>query len=383
MTPRQQAYEFFVHQGWTPQQSAGIVANLEAESGLRPDAVGDGGQAYGIAQWHPDRQALFAGLLGKPIQGSSLEDQLFFVHAELQRSEKRAGDALAACTTAAAAGACISQLYERPADREGEATKRAARAEQVLASQESLGATIVPPDIPTQPGPSEVAPQPQESPVFALLSTLLPSILPLFAPKAQAAITKMTGAPQDVSGQFLTDLFSKIAQATGIVPPGQPVATPAQAIQAAGAIQTAPPEVVKDVETHALDYLDKLAPLFERAAKADEAENAAMLAGRNAAMFRQQSADPAMVHMVVRNINGQSWMVLGGLVVALIGAAIAKGFWPAMPDYFTVVLALAGPLFGQVMKERGAVIAYYFDGTPAANAGAAIRESIAAAQPKR
>ena len=102
---RQQAFEFFVHQGWSSEQSAGLVANLIAESNLNENAIGDGGQAVGLAQWHPDRQSLFAGLMGKPIQGSSFEDQLYFVHAELQRSESRAGDALRDCATAAAAGA--------------------------------------------------------------------------------------------------------------------------------------------------------------------------------------------------------------------------------------------------------------------------------------
>ena len=93
MTNRQQAVEFFIYQGWTLPQAAGIVANLEAESRLRPDAVGDGGQAYGIAQWHPPRQAGFEALLGKPIKGSSFEDQLYWVHAELVSTEKRAGNA--------------------------------------------------------------------------------------------------------------------------------------------------------------------------------------------------------------------------------------------------------------------------------------------------
>src|SRR5260363_90445 len=46
-------------QGWTHKQAAGIVANLKIESGLNPKAVGDGGKAYGIAQWHPPRQAEF------------------------------------------------------------------------------------------------------------------------------------------------------------------------------------------------------------------------------------------------------------------------------------------------------------------------------------
>ena len=37
-------------------QIAGIKLNLQRESGFNPTAVGDGGKAYGLAQWHPDRQ---------------------------------------------------------------------------------------------------------------------------------------------------------------------------------------------------------------------------------------------------------------------------------------------------------------------------------------
>ncbi len=376
MTPRQQAYEFFVHQGWTPQQSAGIVANLEAESGLRPDAVGDGGQAYGIAQWHPDRQANFAGLMGKAIQGSALEDQLYFVHAELQGSEKRAGQALAACTTAAEAGACVSKLYERPADREGEAVKRGIRAEQILASQIDLGAAIVPPGISTPSAPAEVSPQPQESPVFALLSTLLPSILPLLAPKAQAAITKATGAPPDVSGQFLTDLFGKIAQVTGVAQAGQPL-TQAQAIQAAGAIQTAPPAAINEVETHALDYLDKLGPLFDKLAAADAAENAAAIARMNAASDRSARDRWDMTPWLVWIAGGTSTV----LVLSLLGALI----YQATTGEKTIdvgLVGLAGPLLAIAMNVWREIFSYRFDGNPASNTAAAINQQIAAVKPR-
>ena len=130
---RQQALAYFVEQGWTLAQAAGIVANLEAESGLREGVVGDGGQAYGIAQWHPPRQANFAAKFGKDIQGSSFTEQLAFVHSELQSTERVAGSLLRGTVDAGSAGAVVSKHYERPADREGEATKRAALAERIFA----------------------------------------------------------------------------------------------------------------------------------------------------------------------------------------------------------------------------------------------------------
>lgn len=140
MAPRnenaiQTALAYFKSVGWTTAHAAGIVANLYAESGLRPDAVGDGGAAYGIAQWHPDRQRRFVWFANKDIHGSTLEEQLAFVHAELNQWEKTAGDALRKCTTAAEAGACVSRMYERPADRDGEAAKRAELATSLAGEQ--------------------------------------------------------------------------------------------------------------------------------------------------------------------------------------------------------------------------------------------------------
>lgn len=119
------AMQFFQSAGWTKEQSAGIVANLKAESGLDPEAVGDGGKAYGIAQWHPARQRAFEQVMGKPIRGSSAEEQMKFLQYEVtQGAEKHAGDVLRATRSADLAGQVFSDAYERPADREGEAQKR-------------------------------------------------------------------------------------------------------------------------------------------------------------------------------------------------------------------------------------------------------------------
>lgn len=115
--------------GWSKEQAIGIAANLHQESSFRPDAVGDGGRAYGIAQWHPDRQADFQAAMGKPIQGSTLEEQVQFVDYELRKGKERAaGTRLQAATDAASAASVVSQYYERPADRAGEARRRGATA---------------------------------------------------------------------------------------------------------------------------------------------------------------------------------------------------------------------------------------------------------------
>lgn len=109
------ALDFFIQQGWSPEQAAGLVANLQAESGknLDTNVFGDAGAGYGIAQWHGPRQRDFQRIMGRPLKGSSLEDQLKFVQWELTHSEKRAGQLLRNAKSAAEAAAIVDQYYER------------------------------------------------------------------------------------------------------------------------------------------------------------------------------------------------------------------------------------------------------------------------------
>lgn len=112
-TKIQQAMTSLTKKGWTQAQAAGIVGNLVTESKLNTNAVGDNGKAYGIAQWHPDRQAKFKEVMGKDIRGSSLEEQLTFLDWELRHTEKKAGTALMGASTAAQAASIFDRKYER------------------------------------------------------------------------------------------------------------------------------------------------------------------------------------------------------------------------------------------------------------------------------
>lgn len=133
--------DYFVSRGWSREQAAGIAANLSRESNFNPQATGDGGKAYGVAQWHPDRQAAFRAWLGKDIRGSTLDEQLAFVHFELTEGKERAAGAkLRGARTAAQAGAVVSSEYERPADTFGEATRRAQLADRMFTAPLAPGA---------------------------------------------------------------------------------------------------------------------------------------------------------------------------------------------------------------------------------------------------
>ena len=115
----QEAMQFFQSKGWTKEQAAGIVGNLQTESGnFAPDVIsgrrkGDGGKAVGVAQWHPPRQANFQRIMGKPVEGSSLQEQLEFVNWELNNTEKRAGNILRTMSDAAQAAEAVDKFYER------------------------------------------------------------------------------------------------------------------------------------------------------------------------------------------------------------------------------------------------------------------------------
>ncbi len=104
-----------VAMGWTPEQAAGIAGNLQHESGgFNPGATGDNGSAYGLAQWHPDRQSEFKKFTGKDIRGSSMDDQLKFVNYELTKgNEEAAGDKIRATKTSEEAALATRRYYER------------------------------------------------------------------------------------------------------------------------------------------------------------------------------------------------------------------------------------------------------------------------------
>lgn len=131
-SPSKDPLAYFMGQGWSKDQAAGIVANLRAESGLKANATGDNGQAYGIAQWHPDRQANFAKWAGHDIKNSTLDEQMGFVNWELTKgAEQKAGALLRASQNAQQAGEVMSRYYERPLQSDAEAAKRGAAAVQI------------------------------------------------------------------------------------------------------------------------------------------------------------------------------------------------------------------------------------------------------------
>ena len=136
----EKALQFFISKGWTREQAAGIVGNLQAEStkNLNPNAfgkndAGPGLHSYGIAQWNRDR---FANLQNfAKSRGANWNDfntQLEFIQHELNGKEKSAGNKLRGATTAEEAAAIVDQFYERSTGEHR--SKRIANARTLLKS---------------------------------------------------------------------------------------------------------------------------------------------------------------------------------------------------------------------------------------------------------
>lgn len=142
----EKAFNFFISKGFTPQQSAGIVGNLIAESGVNPRIIQGGGESdnitvnnqtgYGIAQWTSSgrQQGLvdLARSRGMTIEGD-LPLQLDYLMQELTTGYKSAYEALKTATTVREASSIFMLKFEGPADiTESAQAGRAARGDQVI-----------------------------------------------------------------------------------------------------------------------------------------------------------------------------------------------------------------------------------------------------------
>lgn len=117
--------------GLDAAHAAGIVANLNAESGGNPNAIGDNGRARGLFQWHPDRRENILAGTGIDVANASVNQQLDAAMWELK--DRGQYNSFLSQKGAAAAGAYFSQNFEGPAGGVAEALSRG-RAAMDIAS---------------------------------------------------------------------------------------------------------------------------------------------------------------------------------------------------------------------------------------------------------
>ena len=116
----QVAFDYFVGKGLTAVQAAGIVGNLDQESGMDPTiSQSGGGVGRGIAQWSAggrwdtdtnDNVAWYAGQEG--ASADSLDLQLDFIWYELQTFSGYGLASLRAATTISAATVAFQNDFE-------------------------------------------------------------------------------------------------------------------------------------------------------------------------------------------------------------------------------------------------------------------------------
>ena len=115
----QPAFDFFRGKGLSGEQSAGIVGNLDVESGLDPAIVQKGGPGRGIAQWSAgarwdttpgDNVKAYATQQGK--SATSLQLQLDFIWFELTTFPGYGLAKLKAATTISAAVSAFATSFE-------------------------------------------------------------------------------------------------------------------------------------------------------------------------------------------------------------------------------------------------------------------------------
>lgn len=105
----QDAFNYFVGQGWSPQASAGISAGLFAESRLNPGAVNPSSGAFGIGQWLGSRQQSLFNQYGS---NPTFDQQLSFVNQELMSGN--GGSVIGGASTPGDALSSFINLFERP-----------------------------------------------------------------------------------------------------------------------------------------------------------------------------------------------------------------------------------------------------------------------------
>lgn len=189
-----------VSRGMAPHIAEGFAMNFKDESAFNPTAVGDGGNAYGLAQWNgPRKRALenFAASVGGDV--SDPEVQMDFLMYELGGPESESWQKIQNAKTADEAAAIIVSEFERPA-KVHEDRRRA----EYLGGNSSVGAASMPaqsgseasPTLSLDSGASEV-PQGRDGASTARPARLEGNLISFDSPEVQQVVAQSQSNPEE------------------------------------------------------------------------------------------------------------------------------------------------------------------------------------------
>lgn len=118
--------------GADKEHAAAIMASAVRESGMNPAAVGDNGKAYGLFQFHKDRQDDFAKVMGHSIIGSSQAEQIDYMLRSMKANGEEAAPGKSFWSSGGKDAARVfSDKVERPKDKSKEGDIRSGIAESL------------------------------------------------------------------------------------------------------------------------------------------------------------------------------------------------------------------------------------------------------------
>jgi hypothetical protein len=206
----EQAFTYLTSRGFAPHQAAGILGNLAQESGFNPRAVGDGGAAYGLAQWRgPRRKALMDYATKSSRDPNAMGTQLDFLVDELQGPERRALDSLVSAKTPQEAAIAFSRDYERPGKPQNE--RRISRAQEIMNRVVGAGMPVLNAMVPAARA-DEIPPLPEgfelitDEPTTEQPRQLQAQELPPLPEGFELVTDEPISAPSDPEGSLLRDV---------------------------------------------------------------------------------------------------------------------------------------------------------------------------------
>ena len=179
----EKAFNYFVSQGYTKEQSAGIVGNLMQENRALDPRVANSIGHKGIAQWDPkDRYPKMSAFAkSKGLDPNTLEAQLQFVEQELKTgSGGLSKTRLQGTKSVEEAALLVRKQYLRPGEAEAMDVNRIRFGQQVLSQYGGK----------SQPGKPGVAGKPGEQGVSGKPGMVTPPAKPGVAPAGTPAATQ-------------------------------------------------------------------------------------------------------------------------------------------------------------------------------------------------